>query len=141
VDSGPLLHLAIVTIDFGVLVLIWLVQLVIYPSLTYMTAHSLRKWHPIYTRQVTYVVLPLMLSQAALAVYWCVYDCTTFTCLHLALVAIAWIITFGRAVPLHSALDHNETPTREATQLVRVNWYRTVVWSLVWVVGVSPLLL
>ncbi|MEL6803956.1 MAG: hypothetical protein AAFO91_09270, partial [Bacteroidota bacterium] len=49
--------------DSAALVLIWLVQLVIYPSFLYMDKQDFLVWHPIYTRKVTWVVMPIMLGK------------------------------------------------------------------------------
>ena len=58
--SIPLIRLLF---DFGLLVLIWLVQLVIYPSFLYYEQDNLKRWHEKYTQKITYVVLPLMMGQ------------------------------------------------------------------------------
>ncbi len=55
-------------VDMGLLILTWLVQLVIYPSFLYYDATDLKKWHSIYTGRITFVVLPLMLTQLLVAI-------------------------------------------------------------------------
>ena len=55
--------------DTGMLALIWLVQLIIYPGLAMYNDVNLRIWHPIYTKRVTLVVLPLMFGQLILSAY------------------------------------------------------------------------
>jgi len=52
-------------VDFCLVVLIWLVQLIIYPSFRYMSPEQLAIWHPKYTTLITLVVGPLMLAQVA----------------------------------------------------------------------------
>ena len=54
------LDLARLLIDFGFVVLIWAVQLVIYPSFGFYAKANLFEWHKSYTARVTYIVLPLM---------------------------------------------------------------------------------
>ncbi len=41
--------------DFGLVVLIWIVQLVIYPGLCYYSETDLLKWHKLYTSRIAYV--------------------------------------------------------------------------------------
>ena len=48
-------------VDAGFIVLIWAVQLVIYPSFKFYSNANLLKWHRLYTKRVTVIVLPLML--------------------------------------------------------------------------------
>lgn len=50
-------------LDFGLVVLIWIVQLVIYPSLCYYQDKDLAKWHKIYTQRIGVIVGPLMIAQ------------------------------------------------------------------------------
>ncbi|MEO1009857.1 MAG: hypothetical protein AAFX53_01035 [Bacteroidota bacterium] len=49
--------------DFGLVVLIWSVQLIIYPSFQFYNPIELLLWHGIYVHRITYVVLPLMVGQ------------------------------------------------------------------------------
>ena len=49
--------------DSGLLILIWMVQLVIYPSFSYYKQEDLFKWHETYTKRIAVIVIPLMLGQ------------------------------------------------------------------------------
>jgi hypothetical protein len=53
-------------VSFGLIVLIWLVQLVIYPAFASIAPERFARWHARYTRTVTWIVAPLMLGQAGL---------------------------------------------------------------------------
>lgn len=125
-------------VDTAALVLIWLVQLVIYPVFTYLGREDFRRWHPLYTRRVTLVVLPIMLSQVAIYGWLMLTGFQWDVVLNALLVAAAWAITFLGAVPLHAALDAaNLVDHRDmALRLNRVNAWRVRVWTLVWVVTV-----
>ncbi|MEJ7637421.1 MAG: hypothetical protein WKF75_05360 [Singulisphaera sp.] len=52
--------------SFGLVVLIWLVQVIIYPAFAEISPDRFVSWHAGYTRAVTWVVAPLMLGQVAL---------------------------------------------------------------------------
>ncbi len=121
--------------DTGVLVLIWLVQLVIYPSLERYSEPNLKSWHPNYTRRVTFVVLPLMFTQLGLSVYQVLIVSTVMDFAHLFFVLVAWVITFFKAVPLHQSLDLSVESVRIAQQLTRTNIGRTIAWSAAWLVS------
>ena len=56
-------------VDFGLVVLIWIVQLIIYPSFLYYNSNTLSKWHKTYTGRITTIVAPLMIAQIAIAAY------------------------------------------------------------------------
>jgi len=123
--------------DTAALVLIWLVQLVIYPAFLYFRNEDFKRWHLTYTRRVTYVVMPIMLGQ--LALYGCLLAMgrSWDVVMNLLLVLAAWAITFFRAVPLHGALDANEEHLSLSARLIAVNWWRTGLWTLVWVLSLT----
>ena len=126
--------------DTGVLTLIWLVQLVIYPSLTKYSEYNLKSWHPIYTRRVTYVVLPLMIGQLGLSGYHVMVEGRLSDIAHLILILAAWAITFFKAVPLHQSLDSSEGGIETARELININKTRTLMWTLTWVLSIAMVL-
>lgn len=126
-----------IAFDTAALVLIWLVQLVIYPVFLEMEDAGFRRWHPVYTRRVTYVVMPIMLGQAALYAGLVITAPTLEVLLNGALVVAMWIVTFLTAVPLHAALDGPDEHLPLATRLLAVNWWRTAGWSVIWGVTVA----
>lgn len=123
--------------DTAALVLIWLVQLVIYPSFQHYPTPEFKVWHTSYTQRVTYVVMPIMLGQLGLYCYLVVNGSNWDVWLNLALIAGAWGITFFRAVPAHGAIGLAESHLPLAERLVRENWFRTVLWTAVWLVTVG----
>lgn len=132
IDLIEALRLAI---DTGVLTLIWLVQLVIYPGLTRYSEVNLKSWHPIYTRSVTFVVLPLMFIQLGLSCYKAISVGAVIDLVHLLLVMTAWVITFVKAVPLHQSIETSEIGIKTAHLLVSINKPRTLVWTFAWILG------
>ena len=123
----------VLVIDFGLVVLIWMVQLVIYPSFCYYDDARLKRWHQKYTRQVTYIVLPLMVGQVIwhANMLWGQFDVAGIT--QFAMILVVWGLTFFKAVPLHNKIDRDDQPLATAILLVRWNWPRTVLWSLVFI--------
>jgi len=128
-------------LDTGALVLIWLVQLVIYPAFLHHKRAGFRVWHPIYTRRVTFVVLPIMLGQLAVYGWLMLTDRSWDVLLNFVLVLAAWANTFFLAVPLHAKLDEEDDHLPSATALLRVNWWRTGLWTVVWAVTVGVVFL
>jgi hypothetical protein len=118
--------------DSGLLVLIWLVQLVIYPSFKYYSVENLHKWHSVYTSKITIVVLPLMLAQLVLSI-WLAFEnkFLIFNIIDLTLVLTTWISTFVTFVPLHQKIDSAQHKDNAVyiSKLVTKNWLRTIIWT------------
>ncbi|MEM7310079.1 MAG: hypothetical protein AAF682_25610 [Planctomycetota bacterium] len=113
--------------------LIWVVQLVIYPSFAFLGSPELPAFHDAHCRRITWIVAPLMgvelLSAVVLlaeppegasaAVMWA----------GAALIAVNWACTGLVSVPLHARLVSRQRPEVQA-RLVVTNWVRTASWSL-----------
>lgn len=120
-------------VNAGMFILIWLVQLVIYPSFALVPAPRLVKWHARYTRTISFFVVPLMLGQAALLGPGALRGEAPATAM-LVMAAGAWIVTARFSVRLHGRIAAGDGAPAIA-MLVRTNWPRTVLWTGVFVVG------
>lgn len=116
--------------DTGFFVLIWAVQLVIYPSFKYYSKNDLNIWHISYTKRITFIVLPLMFSQLILACLHIYQYQDWYTILILLIVISLWLLTFIIFVPLHQRIDNNTFTDETCCFLVNRNWIRTLLWSL-----------
>jgi hypothetical protein len=102
-------------VSFGLVVLIWLVQLVIYPAFASIAPERFARWHAGYTRTVTWIVAPLMLGQAVLLGWLVAVRPGALTIIASLCVAVAWAVTARWAVPLHERLQANgPVPTLRA---------------------------
>ncbi|CCH52135.1 hypothetical protein BN8_01109 [Fibrisoma limi BUZ 3] len=122
-------------VDFGLVVLIWLVQLIIYPSFRYMSPEQLAVWHPKYTNLITVIVGPLMLAQVGL-VGWELF--TRFSWLALisaVLVGLTWVLTVFQAIPLHNQIAAGINLSDTIERLISANWLRTVIWTVIFLLG------
>lgn len=120
-----------IAVDFGLVILIWLVQLVIYPSFQYMSTDQLAVWHPKYSNLITLIVGPLMLMQVGL-VGWDVLNRFSWLAVASAvLVALMWASTAFQAVPIHNAIAAGSASAETLARLVNVNWVRTVGWTVI----------
>ena len=115
--------------DIGLLVLIWLVQLIIYPSFLFYERNNLKRWHVNYTKKITYVVLPLMVGQFITAVILLFNDLSIFTLGSFLIIVSLWIITILIFVPLHNKISTDPVNRPIINKLVRLNWIRTILWS------------
>ena len=122
-------------IDFGLVVLIFLVQLCIYPAFKYFNKEGLKIWHRIYTPNITYVVLPLMLSQLSLSGYFAFFEASLLNAVHFGLVALTWISTFVYFVPLHQKINAEKYNATDLHNIEKTNWLRLVLWTLIFIIG------
>lgn len=122
-----------VLIDAGLVVLIWMVQLIIYPSFVYYQPEDLIKWHQKYTTRIAFVVVPLMLAQLVLAIA-AVFFIIDFTSIFtLLVVAFLWIFTFLSFAPLHFKISEGITSEKLLQLLIQRNWIRTFFWSILFI--------
>ena len=117
-------------LSFGLVVLIWLVQVVIYPAFAEIAPERFTRWHAGYTRAVTWIVMPLMLGQVVLLGWLLMVRPSRWGYLAAGMVAVAWIATFTLAVPAHDKLHANGLDGCVIRRLVGTNWIRTVAWTL-----------
>jgi hypothetical protein len=130
-----------IAVDFGLVVLIWLVQLIIYPGFRYYSPAELAIWHPSYSNLITIIVGPLMLAQVIL-VGWSVQNRVSWlTLASVVLVALMWASTAFQAVPIHNAIAAGDATPETLHRLVSVNWVRTIGWTLVFLLGVAERML
>jgi len=122
-------------VDFGMAVLLWLVQLVIYPSFLKIQAAQLVGWHKTYTFRVSFLIVPMMFGQMGLALYAAQENASLLNVSILLLVFICWILTFFISVPLHRKIERGEGSEAVLSRLVWTNWPRTFLWSLVFILG------
>lgn len=121
--------------DFGLVVLVWLVQLVIYPSFHFFGNDGLHRWHTIYTSKVTLVVLPLMAGQLLSHSFGLFHHFDLFRSFIYLLVVSNWIITFMYAIPAHQKIGKGNDVSTSIDLLLRINWIRTILWSLIFILS------
>lgn len=121
----------------GLFVLIWIVQLVIYPSFCFYTEERLKIWHRSYTVRISIVVLPLMLGQLLFYLYSAFNVAVVMDYALLFLVILTWLITFLISVPLHDKIEKKTNTIKYREQLVKTNWFRTLLWSLIFIISLS----
>lgn len=122
-------------IDFGMVVVLWLVQLVIYPGFLTCDLTKLVEWHRSYTNRVAWIIIPLMFAQLPL-VAWLTWRAPTEANLAaLGCLLASWLLTFAVAVPLHRKIDKGDTSSETIQRLIKTNWPRTMLWTAVFLLG------
>ncbi|WP_405396692.1 hypothetical protein [Maribacter sp. Asnod2-G09] len=117
--------------DSGLLVLIWIVQLIIYPSFSYYKHVDLFQWHSSYTKRIAVIVIPLMVTQLIISLIQVYTTPDFYSILYSSLVIAAWIITFIMFVPLHENISKERDVEISIKKLKLHNWLRTVLWSFI----------
>ena len=122
-------------VDFGMCVVLWLVQLVIYPSFLRVEPSKLIAWHKVYTFCVSFVILPLMFGQLVLTILSVLEGPSILEWVAFAFVLVCWILTFFVSVPLHRKIEQNDITRETRQKLITTNWPRTILWSVIFGLG------
>lgn len=123
------LQLAALFISWGLVVLIWIIQLVHYPSFHYIDSAKFIDFHHHHSRSITVIVMPLMLAELTISfflAYRSGFD--PLESLALAMVVGVWLSTFLIQIPLHDQLSVGNNSTIVG-KLVNTNWIRTLLWT------------
>ncbi len=115
--------------DAGLVVLIWMVQLIVYPSFTYFNKENLIAWHQKYTTEIAIIVVPLMLTQLILGIITVYIDANLVTITTLLIVLFLWVFTFLGFAPLHFKISEGKSNQKLLLLLIQRNWTRTFLWS------------
>lgn len=128
-DSSQIILQIFLLVDVGLLVLIWMVQLIVYPSFTYYKPKNLIEWHQKYTTGIAVVVIPLMLAQLVLAIVAVFYQPNFTAVSTLLIVLFLWIFTFFSFAPLHFKISEGKHNQKLLQLMIQRNWIRTFLWS------------
>ncbi|MDG2422981.1 MAG: hypothetical protein P8M22_03280 [Phycisphaerales bacterium] len=117
---------------FGMLGVIWLVQIGTYPLLVHVPADNFVKYQSAHMYRITFVVGPLMLVEAGTAA-WLLFlplnECgTNLAWIGMGLVFLLWISTLILQVPCHWKLEKGRDD-KAISRLVATNWVRTLGWT------------
>jgi hypothetical protein len=116
-------------VTFGLVVLIWMVQVLLYPSFIYYKDATFTDVMTRHQNRITYIVLPLMVIELTIACVKLLNDRSLLNLSLLILVLLIWISTFFIQVPLHKRLLYGKDES-VLTALIKTNWFRTGIWSL-----------
>lgn len=58
------LHIARNVFDFGIVIVVWLAQVIMYPSLAHIERDDFVSWHRKYSNRIAFFVIPLLCGQA-----------------------------------------------------------------------------
>lgn len=114
--------------------LIWIVQVLHYPSFALIKDNRFAEFHEFHTRRITFIVLPAMTLELTTAIailyFW---PQSLWLWVNASTLLMIWMSTFFLSVPIHNKLSKG--PSLESVRrLVITNWFRTGLWSLRFVI-------
>jgi hypothetical protein len=127
-------------LDFGLCILIWMVQLIVYPSFLFFSDNNLFTWHKTYTKAIALIVIPLMLGQLGIAIYQVFLAQNIYTLVSIGFVVFLWGITLLKFAPMHQQISEGNTQIQLLKTLVQMNWIRTMIWTLLFVLSSASVL-
>jgi hypothetical protein len=128
-------HEHALSVDFAMFVLIWIVQLIVYPVFLKIEDRLFVPWHRSYCNRIGLFVLPLMFLQLIEAASSSFFIGDMLAWLKLIGVLGAWIVTFLVSAPCHRKLAKDGMQTQVVERLIRTNWLRTFFWSFVFIIS------
>jgi hypothetical protein len=117
-------------LDFGLVVLIWIIQRIVYPIFLHYNTGNLVVSHKLYTSRFSAIVIPLMFGQLVIAIYQAIILSSLYTFISLGVILLIWISTFLQFVPIHANISKGIVSEKMLVSLVQKNWIRTVLWTL-----------
>lgn len=128
--SSELIFLINTFASFFLTGLIWIVQLVHYPSFHYVSEGNFAAFQKHHVNSIDKIVIPVMVAEitTSFALAW--FDgFVSLNAIGFYLVLMIWISTGLFSVPAHSKLEDRKD--KEAIdRLVSSNWIRTVLWTI-----------
>lgn len=115
---------------FGMFSVIWMVQLIVYPSFLEIDAERWQNFHHRHCRRMGFIVGPLMCCELFGAIT--VLSMMPSDGFYIALLTtsiLTWLITAVLFAPLHRKLE-NVYNVSLIRSLIKQNWVRTVLWSM-----------
>ena len=115
---------------WGLVGLIWTIQLAHYPLFAQIGKDTFPEYHRRYTKRITWVVAPLMLTEVSTAAWLLLIAGCRDPWFLASLVPLAfnWLCTWRVQIPLHDQLAKG-FEARTHHHLVATNWWRTSAWS------------
>ena len=109
--------------------LIWLVQLIHYPSYKYIEAQKFTEYQNFHTTTITFIVGPVMLIEiftGAAILFDQKYN--TLSIVNFCGLLVIWLSTAIFSAPLHGKLSAGYN-LDTIQMLISTNWIRTLLWS------------
>lgn len=108
---------------------IWIIQLVHYPSFNYVAIDQWQLFHQKHTKRIAPIVAPVMMLEVITTVLITSHNPDLINLICLVLLVVIWLSTFLIQVPIHNQL-HTKYSSKLISRLINTNWARTILWSV-----------
>lgn len=108
--------------------LIWLIQLVHYPSFRFVSEAQYAEFQRFHMQRISWIVAPVMLLELVTAGVLWINNRNAPWSINLLLLCLIWFSTVVIQTPVHSKLEKG-FDEKLLQRLVRENWGRTLLWS------------
>ena len=109
--------------------IIWVIQLLHYPAFNFIKESDYVEFQHFHMQRISFIVVPVMILELFSAFMLVYYLRSNLLILCLIILLFIWLITFIFFTKLHqSLLDGYDK--KIVDKLVKINWSRTVLWSL-----------
>lgn len=120
------------SIDFAMLVFLWLVQVIIYPSFKRISRDSILSWHKSYQTKVCIIMGPIMLLQIYGITMDFINAMSPVSIIRFLLLLTCWALTIFISVPLHKKIERNNDLENSMNKLIQTNVPRTITWTVIY---------
>ena len=120
------------SIDLAMLVFLWLVQIIIYPSFKNISKESFLNWHKSYQTKVCLIMGPIMLLQIYGITIDLIDTIGPITLIRFVLLILSWLLTVMISVPLHKKIESNNDLEQSIDKLIKTNVPRTLTWTAIY---------
>ena len=117
--------------------IIWLIQLLHYPSFLQIDKSLFFDFHAKHTNMMTVLVGPIMIGELLLSLYLS-QNFERFWLIQTSLAIILFALTFLVSVPIHNQLA-NGFDENLIRKLISTNWPRTIIWTIKAVLLISQI--
>ena len=107
--------------------LIWMIQLVHYPSFHYINEDNFAKFAKFHASRISVIVIPAMMVDLISA--FLLLNGEKILLANFIMTLLIWLSTAVFSVPCHKRLQENKDP-KIIVRLVKSNWPRTIMWSI-----------
>jgi len=109
--------------------LIWVIQLLHYPSFSFIAEDRFHKFHNFHSTRIMWIVGPVMLIEVISAGLLCwSFPQNRFWGWNMFGIVLIWLSTILLSIPRHNILASGDRTA--IVGLVHTNWPRTILWSL-----------
>ena len=109
--------------------IIWVIQLLHYPAFHFIKESDYVEFQHFHMERISFIVVPVMVLELFSAFMLVYYIQSNLLILCLIILLFIWLITFIFFTKLHQSLLDGYDKTI-VDKLVRINWSRTILWSI-----------